>query len=52
MKLSKHDITLDDNKVSDCLININTVEWHGKVYMLGLDHIHVITKDSMKYELI
>ena len=52
MKLSKHDITLDDDKVSDSIYCYNSVEWHGKVYMLGWDHIHVITKDCMKYELI
>ena len=52
MKLSKLDITLDQEKFFDKLSYNQSVEWHGKVYMLGYNHIHVITKDCKKYELI
>jgi hypothetical protein len=30
----------------------HSIEWYGKVYMLGDDHIHVITKDCKKYNCI
>ena len=52
MKLSKLDITLDQDEFFDILTCSQSVEWHGKVYMLGYNHIHVITKDCKKYELI
>ena len=49
MKLSKLDI---DQKIYDDFDLNMSVEWQGKVYMLGYDHIHVITKDCKKYECI
>jgi hypothetical protein len=39
-------------KYFDQFISIQSLEWHGKVYMLGSDHIHVMTKDCKKYECI
>lgn len=52
MKLSTLDATCVNNMESDTFPWNHSIEWHGKVYMLGDDHIHVITKDSKKYECI
>jgi hypothetical protein len=52
MKLSVLDLTWDDDENYDCLFYHHSVEWNGKVYMLGENYIHVITKDCKKYERI
>jgi hypothetical protein len=52
MKLSTLDVPKDYEKQPDIFYNNQSVEWQGKVYMLGQSHIHVITKDFKKYECI
>ena len=52
MKLSVLDITGDDEIEKDYFYCNQSVEWYGKIYMLGENHIHVITKDCKKYECI
>ena len=52
MKLCSLDLTGDDDTEGDAFSWNQCVEWNGKVYMLGDGHIHVITKDCMKYESI
>jgi hypothetical protein len=52
MKLSTLDVTWDYQKEKDFYYSNQSVEWHGKVYMLGDKHIHVIAEDCKKYECI
>lgn len=52
MQMSILDVALDNKKEYDYFIYNQSVEWHGKVYMIGQNHIHVITKDCQKYECI
>jgi hypothetical protein len=52
MKLCSLELTGDDDTEEDTFSWNQCVEWHGKVYMLGDIHIHVITKDCMKYKSI
>ena len=46
------DFTLDENDKMDDSPSNQSVEWHGKVYILGEKHIHVITEDCKKYKCI
>jgi hypothetical protein len=46
------DVTCDDKKRIDKFPSNQSVEWLGKVYMLGRDHIHMITKDGKKHDFI
>jgi len=52
MKQSTLDITWDSQKEKDIFLSNQSVEWLGKVYILGESHIHVITEDCKKYECI
>jgi hypothetical protein len=52
MKVTVLDVTCDDKKRTDIFPSNQSVEWLGKVYMLGRDHIHVITKDCKKHHCI
>ena len=52
MKLSMLDVTWDDETESDSFRWNQSVEWNGKVYVLGRKHIHVITKDFKMHECI
>ena len=52
MQMSILDVALDYKKECDVFFYNQSVELHGKVYMLGQSHIHVITKDCQKYECI
>ena len=46
------DINCDIKKSGDYFPFNHSVEWLGKVYMLGRDHIHMITKDGKKHDFI
>ena len=52
MKQSILDITWDSQKEKDIFFINQSVEWLGKVYILGDEHIHVITEDCKSYECI
>ena len=52
MKLCSLDLTGDDKTEQDTFSWNQSVEWHGKIYMLGDSHIHVLAKDCKKYESI
>ena len=52
MTLTELDMTWDCDTEYDFFYFNQSLDWHGKVYMLGKDHIHVITKDCLSYECI
>jgi hypothetical protein len=52
MQLSILDVYCNDVKKSDLFFLNQSLEWYSEVYMIGFDHIHVITKDCKKYDCI
>ena len=50
MKLTMLESIWNDYAQEDHFLWNQSVEWNGKVYMLGNIHIHVISKDCKNYE--